>query len=100
MASPLEVTKTATLTGHRDCVYTLERSGKENIFFSAGGDGFVVAWDLNNPENGDLVVNAERSVYALKYLPDKDMLVVGQNFVGLQIVTPEDKKLVKTIPLP
>ena len=39
MASPLEVTKTATLTGHRDCVYTLERSGVENIFYSAGGDG-------------------------------------------------------------
>ena len=100
MASPLEVTKTATLTGHRDCVYTLERSGQDNVFFSAGGDGFVVAWNLNDPENGDLIVNAERSVYALKFLPDKNLLVVGQNFIGLQIVAPDDKKLVETIPLP
>ncbi|KAA9340818.1 WD40 repeat domain-containing protein [Adhaeribacter soli] len=100
MASPLEVTKTATLTGHRDCVYTLERSGKDTIFYSAGGDGFVVAWNLNEPENGDLIANAEKSVYALKYLADKDLLVIGQNFKGLQIVAPEAKKLVQTVALP
>ena len=100
MASPLEVTKTATLTGHRDCVYTLERSGKDNIFYSAGGDGFVVAWNLKDPENGDLIANAEKSVYALKYLADKDLLVIGQNFKGLQIVAPEAKKLVQTVALP
>src|SRR5688572_19094225 len=100
MASPLEVTKTATLTGHRDCVYTLERSGNENIFFSAGGDGFVVAWNLNDPENGDLIANTNSSVYALKYLPDKDLLVIGQNFKSLQIVVPGTKKLVHTVAMP
>ena len=100
MASPLEVTKTATLTGHRDCVYTLGKSGKENMFFSAGGDGFVVCWDFNHPENGNLIVNTSSSVYALKYLPDQDLLVVGQNFKALLVVSPETKKLVHTIEMP
>ena len=100
MASPLEVTKTATLTGHRDCVYTLERSGKENMFFSAGGDGFVVSWDLNHPENGNLIANTNSSVYALKYLPDQDLLVIGQNFKALLVVSPETKKLEQTIEMP
>src|SRR5688572_30625010 len=100
MASPLEVTKTATLTGHHDCVYTLERSGRENMFFSAGGDGFVVCWDFNHPENGNLVANTNSSVYALKYLPDQDLLVIGQNFKALLVVAPETKKLVHTIEMP
>src|SRR5690606_27173092 len=100
MASLLEVSKTATLTGHRDCVYTLERSGQENSIFSAGGDGFVVAWDLNNPENGELIANANSSVYALKYLPDKDLLVIGQNFKSLQIVAPGTKELIQTVAMP
>jgi hypothetical protein len=100
MASPLEVTKTATLTGHRDCVYTLERSGRDNVFFSAGGDGFVVAWDLTKPDEGDLIANVSSSVYALKYLADKELLVIGQNFKSLQIVAPETKKLVQTVAMP
>src|SRR6476620_4523339 len=100
MASPLEITKTGTLTGHRDCVYTLENSGKENMFFSAGGDGFVVCWDFNFPENGNLIANTNSSVYALKYLPDQDLLVVGQNFKALLVVSPETKKLVQTIEMP
>ena len=100
MASPLEVTKTATLTGHRDCVYTLERSGKENMFFSAGGAGFVVCWDFKHPENGNLIANTNSSVYALKYLPDQDLLVVGQNFKALLVISPETKKLVHTIEMP
>ncbi|MBK0401953.1 WD40 repeat domain-containing protein [Adhaeribacter sp. BT258] len=100
MASPLEVTKTATLTGHRDCVYTLERSGLEHVFFSAAGDGFVVAWNLNDPENGDLIANANSSVYALKYLADKDLLVIGQNFKSLQVVAPGTKKLIQTVAMP
>ncbi len=100
MASPLEVTKTATLTGHRDCVYTMERSGKENMFFSAGGDGFVVCWDFNHPEAGNLIANTNSSVYALKYLPDHDLLVIGQNFKSLLVIAPDTKKLLHTIPLP
>lgn len=100
MASPLEVTKTATLTGHRDCVYTLERSGKENMFFSAGGDGFVVCWDFNHPNNGNLIANTNSSVYALKYLPDHKLLVVGQNFKAILIIEPETKKLVQTTEMP
>src|SRR5690606_24162390 len=80
--------------------YTLERSGQDNIVFSAGGDGFVVAWNLLDPENGDLIANANSSVYALKFLPDKNLLVIGQNFKSLQIVAPGTKELVQTVAMP
>ena len=38
MASPLQVSKIATLTGHRDCVYTLERSAQVRKLELANGD--------------------------------------------------------------
>ena len=68
MASNIQVQKITTLTGHRDCVYTLAPSGEEHVFFSAAGDGMVVAWDLNTPDAGELVAKVSTSVYALCYI--------------------------------
>jgi WD40 repeat protein len=100
MASPIQVTKLATLTGHRDCVYTLERSGDTHIFYSAGGDGLVVAWNLEAPEHGDLLAQVPTSVYALHYLAPENLLLVGQNQQGLQIIDVAAKKVRQSVPLP
>lgn len=100
MASPIQVTKIATLTGHRDCVYTLERSDKPNIFYSAGADGMVVAWDLNDLENGVLLAKVSTSVYALRYLPQSHLLLVGHNQNGLQVINIQEKQIQKSVPLP
>lgn len=92
-AMPLiDVEKIATLTGHRDCIYTLEKGKSENLFFSAAGDGMVVLWDLTDPENGQLIAKLENSVYALHYLPEKQQLLIGQNFAGIHQVDVESKK--------
>jgi WD40 repeat protein len=93
IAMPLiEVEKTATLTGHRDCIYTLEKTREENLFFSAAGDGMVVLWNLADPENGQLIAKVENSVYALQYLSDTNQLLIGQNFAGIHLVDVESKK--------
>lgn len=92
-AMPLiDVEKTATLTGHRDCIYALEKGENEKFFFSAAGDGMVVLWSLADPENGQLVAKVENSVYALHYLPEKQQLLIGQNFAGIHLVDVESKK--------
>lgn len=100
MAIPIQVTKLATLTGHRDCVYTVERAGNPAVFYSAGGDGFIVAWNLNNPENGEVIAQVSSSVYALKYLPKQEVLLIGHNNNGLQVIDLVSKTIKKTVPLP
>ena len=100
MASLIGVKKIATLTGHRDCVYTLEQSGDPLVFYSAGGDGLVVAWNLESPDQGELVAQVTTSVYALRWLPEKKLLVVGHNQNGLQILNVAEKKIVKAVALP
>ena len=88
----IEVKKIATLAGHRDCIYALEKGWTENYFFSAAGDGMVVLWDLKNPEDGVLIAKVENSVYALKYLPESHQLLVGHNFKGIHLIDVESKK--------
>lgn len=100
MASPFQVQKITTLTGHRDCVYTLERAPQHHAFFSAGADGMVVKWDLTQPETGELVAHVSSSVYALRYVPERNWLLIGHNQNSLEVLDLSAKAVVKTIPLP
>jgi WD40 repeat protein len=95
----IEVFKKFTLTGHRDCIYTLKKAGKNNVFFSGAGDGMVVQWDLNNPDQGELMARVPASVYAIDYCPFKNLLVVGQNYEGIQLINVSSKKLIGSLKL-
>lgn len=95
--SKIEVSKIATLTGHRDCVYALAPSQQPNIFFSADGNGLVAQWNLDKPEIGDMVAQVKNSVYALHYMAVTDQLLVGHNFEGIHLIDLTTKSEVKSI---
>lgn len=90
--SKIEVLKRHTLTGHRDCVYTLQSSGEPHVFFSGAGDGMIVLWDLTNPGQGQLIAKLPNSVYALHYHRESRLLVAGHNYDGIHIIDWENKK--------
>ncbi|WP_303310489.1 WD40 repeat domain-containing protein [Hymenobacter sp. BT730] len=93
--------KLATLTGHRDCVYALAGAPESTLVYSAGTDGFVVEWDLENPaRDGALVARVENSVYALKYIPEQNLLLLGHNFQGVQAIDLQARQLVHATALP
>jgi WD40 repeat protein len=100
MASKIQVEKVATLTGHRDCVYTLEGGADTATVYSAGSDGMVASWNLNQPENGELVAKVTTSVYALRFIPDRNLLLIGQNMEGLQVIDLKSKAIYKSVALP
>lgn len=93
----IHVNKIHSLTGHRDCVYTLASSDSISQFFSGGGDGMVVRWDLNNPEEGELIAKLPNSVYAMYLLPDSDLLIAGHNYEGIHILNWKDKKEISSL---
>ncbi|MBL0743227.1 WD40 repeat domain-containing protein [Chryseolinea lacunae] len=88
----VEVQKLHTLTGHRDCVYTLARSAQSHVVFSGAGDGMVVRWDLNTPDTGELVAKLPNSIYALHYHPIQNCLVAAHNYDGIHVLDGENKK--------
>ena len=94
--SAIQVKKQHTLTGHKDCLYTLCRYN-DSVFFSAGGDGMVVRWDLNDPETGQMIVKVPSSVYAMAFSEKHNLLVVGQNFSGIHLIDVEKKEEVGSL---
>ncbi|MAE81990.1 MAG: hypothetical protein CMB80_04590 [Flammeovirgaceae bacterium] len=96
--SAIQVKKQHTLTGHKDCLYTLCRYS-DSTFFSAGGDGMVVLWDLINPETGQMIVKVPSSVYAMAFSEKHNLLVVGQNFSGIHLINVDKKEEVGSLQL-
>lgn len=88
----MHVQKLDTFGGHRDSVYALERGTQPDQFFSTGGDGLVVRWQLDRPDMGELVAQVPASVYALALHPVSGQLWVGQNYEGLHLIDPVQKR--------
>lgn len=93
----MQVDKIDTFSGHRDCVYTLEGSGDTSQFFSAGGDGLIVRWNLQTPDLGELIAQVPASVYAICLDKERNQLWVGQNFDGIHIIDVMNKKEIKSL---
>ncbi len=95
----VHIQKLHTLTGHRDCVYTLQGSNKPSIFFSGAGDGMVVKWDMNHPDEGERLAQLPNSIYALHYSPVQNLLIAGHNYEGIHVLDWENKKEVASLNL-
>ncbi|MEQ6119699.1 WD40 repeat domain-containing protein [Reichenbachiella sp. MALMAid0571] len=88
----VEINKIHTYTGHKGAVYSIERGATSNIFYSSGADGQIIEWDLNNLENGRLIAKLPTSVYALRFIPMYNTLVIGQNFEGIHLIDVSNRK--------
>ncbi len=88
----VNVVKLTTFTGHRDCVYALQPSNKSSVFFSGAGDGMIVRWDMEKPDEGELIAKLPNSVYALHYHAESNLLLAGHNYDGIHFLDWENKK--------
>ena len=95
----IQVEKIQTLTGHRDCVYTVAASGHPGVFFSAGGDGMIVKWDLSIPGEGELIARLPNSVYAIHFLTEKGQLLAGHNYEGIHLLDVNERKEMASLKL-
>lgn len=66
-------------------------------FFSAAGDGMVVRWNLQAPDQGELIANIPASVYALHCIPTANQLWIGQNFEGVHVIDLHTKKEIRSV---
>lgn len=87
----ISVNKLHTFLGHNDSIYTLEKVDDKK-FLSAAGDGMVVMWDLETPDEGEVIVKVPGSVYAIAFDPENDLLYVGQNNQGIHKIDIHTKK--------
>ncbi len=93
------IEKLHTLTGHRDCVYSIVGGHLPTDLFSAAGDGMVVKWDLEHPEEGERIAQLSNSIYALHFLSQTGLLIVGHNYEGIHLLDWKNKKEVASLNL-
>ena len=93
----MNVRKIDTFSGHRDSVYTIISDHTPSGFFSAGGDGFIIHWDLSKPDMGKLVAQAGVSAYTLAHDEQRGQLWIGQNFEGIQLLDLKSKQIINTL---
>lgn len=75
----MKIEKIHTCTGHRAAVYALAPGKDERHFLSAGGDGWVAEWNLDDPETGQLAASAEVQIFSLCSLPDGRLVAGDMN---------------------
>ena len=92
--------KTATFTGHKDCVYALCEGPSENEFFSSGADGWIVLWNVDKPNEGRLIARMSSSVYAIHYFQEHHLILVGVNQDGLHLIDLNSGNDIWNLPCP
>jgi len=75
-----------TCTGHRAAIYALAPGQSARHFLSAGGDGWLVEWNLDDPETGRVLATVETQVFSLLAFPEKKQLIAGNMNGGLHWV--------------
>lgn len=77
---------------HKGSVYALVNGNSGNSFLSAGSEGIVVQWNLNDPLNAVAIAKVDGQVFSLLLLPEKNHLVIGTMSGGLHIIDLSEKK--------
>ncbi|NUN99018.1 MAG: WD40 repeat domain-containing protein [Saprospiraceae bacterium] len=73
----ISINKHAQLTGHNASVFALCKGPETGTFLSGAGDGWLVAWQVQNPEMGRLLAKTDTQVFSMTYLPEQQVIVAG-----------------------
>lgn len=87
----LHVELVATFHGHRSSIYALCEA-QDGVFFSAGGDGLVVAWQVHNSQQARLLAKVQNPVFSIYLDAAQELLVVAENHEGLHWIDLRQKK--------
>lgn len=93
----ITVNRTAALTGHNAAIFALAATAPRQ-FLSGSGEGWIVRWDLDQPDLGRLAAQVEQQIFALAVLPsDPEQWVAGNMTGGLHWIDPQAGVAVKNV---
>lgn len=73
----IKVKKIAQLTGHNASIFSLIDGKKKSHFISGAGDGWIVDWNLDDPEMGKLIAKIDTQLFSMIYLRKTNGIVAG-----------------------
>jgi WD40 repeat protein len=73
----IQIQKLGQFAGHKDCIYALGKSQKDNHFYTGAADGYSVEWSHNDKADGVLISRVSRPVYSFLLNSEKLQLLAG-----------------------
>ena len=93
----IHIEKLRTYDGHKGSVFALAVSEEGHWGFSSGDDGVVARWDLQSSAvQGEALMQTDRAVYALAYLPGWNWLAVGVSDGTVYLLDLKGNKIIHT----
>ena len=81
----IQIEKVGQLIGHGGAIFTLEPA-HDHHFYSGSGDNLVVEWNIKDQKQNKVVAKLPAKAMALKYIPDRNLLLVGQSLGGIHVI--------------
>ena len=97
MNMKISAAKKTQLTGHNAAIFSLGPGPEERQFLSGAGDGWVVRWDLDDPEIGRLIARVETQIFSQLYLKETNTVVVGNMNGGVHWIDLDQQGATKNI---
>lgn len=79
---------TQTLSGHKGAIYGVSQFFGDERFFTCGGDGWIVEWNISNPDPGKLIAHIENQVFTILVLEKEGSFVAGNMNGGIYWIDP------------
>jgi hypothetical protein len=86
--------------GHRGAVTALAKADSGNSFFSSGSEGLIVRWQLNKPNQGEIITKLPGYVSAMGYCKQEKLIFATLNHKGLYCIEALSGKVIKFMDIP
>lgn len=94
MRRKFNITKLKHFFGHKDAVYAFSLDKKRQQIFSAGADGYLVQWNLDKDENGQLLLTASEAFYTVYFCEYSNYLLAAGRSGTLYVVDLQNNELI------
>lgn len=86
--------------GHRGEVLSLAGTLENNYFYSSGSEGLIVRWQLDKPNEGQVLVRLQGYISFVRYDKDSAQIVAAINHKGVFFINALSGKVERLIEIP
>ena len=93
----MQVELKQTYSGHKQSIYALETYGKN--FYTGGGEGYVVAWDMQKGDMGEVIAQTNSPIYCICIQPEMELMYIGTAHGNMHVIDLKENKEINFIVL-
>ena len=99
LLTKIQTEKAGQFIGHGGAIFTLEAACDAHLFYSGSSDNLVVEWNMKDQLQNKLVAKLPAKALALKYVLDRNLLLIGQSLGGIHIIDLNKHQEIKLLQL-